>query len=252
MHMVMQSKGGAGKSVVAAILAQFLKSLNDEVKLVDTDPNNKTLASYQGLEVQALDVIDEDTKLVNQGVFDQITNPFLEGNYDVLVDTGSGEFLPLYNYMRELGLDNLFKQMNKHLVVHVPITYDGNKEDTLKSLEAITKSFPDASIVIWENSHHGKKDSDILNSPFGKQHQNIIASVHLQKLNPDTEGKALRTMLDNFVTIDMLIESGRITLLDQLRLKNIRNDWFTQLEAVFDMLNMINNVEGQSTNNQGM
>lgn len=51
-HFVMQSKGGAGKSVVSAMLAQYLLEKQKDLILVDTDPSNKTLGSYQGLGVK--------------------------------------------------------------------------------------------------------------------------------------------------------------------------------------------------------
>ena len=50
-HFVMQSKGGAGKSVVSVMLAQYLKAFNKDLILIDTDPSNKTLGEYKQLDV---------------------------------------------------------------------------------------------------------------------------------------------------------------------------------------------------------
>lgn len=53
-HFVMQSKGGAGKSVVSALLSQYILEHDKDLILIDTDPSNKTLGSYKGLNVQKL------------------------------------------------------------------------------------------------------------------------------------------------------------------------------------------------------
>lgn len=57
LHFVMQSKGGAGKSVCAILLSQyFVERLDGKVHLVDTDPNNKTLGAFKALNVDKLEI----------------------------------------------------------------------------------------------------------------------------------------------------------------------------------------------------
>ena len=45
IHMSLQGKGGVGKSLVAAILSQYLASRGQDV----ADPVNHTLSEYRGL-----------------------------------------------------------------------------------------------------------------------------------------------------------------------------------------------------------
>lgn len=57
-NFIMQSKGGAGKSVCLTILAQYLNDRTEgNLSLIDTDPSNKTLGSYESLNVVMVDVI---------------------------------------------------------------------------------------------------------------------------------------------------------------------------------------------------
>src|ERR1700721_4804467 len=51
VHVVLQAKGGVGKSFVAAILAQYL-SRQRTVRCFDTDPGNATLAQYKALAAE--------------------------------------------------------------------------------------------------------------------------------------------------------------------------------------------------------
>ena len=46
IHVILQDKGGVGKSVVAALLHQGLEALGYEVRGYDTDSVNGTFAAY--------------------------------------------------------------------------------------------------------------------------------------------------------------------------------------------------------------
>ena len=133
-HFIMQSKGGAGKSVCSAILAQYLNEKTEgNLSLIDTDPSNKTLGSYQGLNVQMVDVIGSN-KLVDQSKFDNFINDFIENEKSMLVDTGSGDFLAINNYIYDNKIPDLFKELDKNLVIHCPINYGQASLETLKCL----------------------------------------------------------------------------------------------------------------------
>ena len=64
IHLSLQGKGGVGKSLTASILAQYFISRGISVRCIDTDPVNRTLSQYKGLEVQPL-------KLLREGGIDQ-------------------------------------------------------------------------------------------------------------------------------------------------------------------------------------
>ena len=53
-HLSLQGKGGAGKSLVASILAQHLDRKAQAVRCVHPDPANKTRSEYKGLRTAAL------------------------------------------------------------------------------------------------------------------------------------------------------------------------------------------------------
>src|SRR5438552_11796554 len=54
VHIALQGKGGVGKSLVSAILSQYLASKGQDVLAIDADPVNHTLAEYRGLAVSKL------------------------------------------------------------------------------------------------------------------------------------------------------------------------------------------------------
>ncbi len=59
IHISLQGKGGVGKSLISAILSQYLLSKGQDVQGIDADPVNQTLAEYRGLAVNRLNLLKE-------------------------------------------------------------------------------------------------------------------------------------------------------------------------------------------------
>ena len=53
VHLVLQGKGGVGKSCVSAILAQYFRTKSAPVHFVDTDPINTTF-TQQGQRTRTM------------------------------------------------------------------------------------------------------------------------------------------------------------------------------------------------------
>lgn len=73
IHLTLQGKGGVGKSLVASILAQYLKSKDGDVRCIDTDPVNRTFAQYAALAADRLNLRDEHNR-IEQRAFDSLTH----------------------------------------------------------------------------------------------------------------------------------------------------------------------------------
>ena len=51
VHLILQGKGGVGKSFIAALLAQYLQEKGVAVRCFDADPVNSTQAIEPGMTV---------------------------------------------------------------------------------------------------------------------------------------------------------------------------------------------------------
>jgi adenylylsulfate kinase-like enzyme len=56
IHLILQGKGGVGKSVVASWLAEFLMGRGQPVRCIDGDPVNRSLAQIKALNVEKLNL----------------------------------------------------------------------------------------------------------------------------------------------------------------------------------------------------
>jgi MinD-like ATPase involved in chromosome partitioning or flagellar assembly len=99
VHLILQGKGGVGKSFIAALLAQFLQEKGVPVRCFDADPVNSTLASFPALQTTKLDLIESSDKgrRINPRRFDDLVDHIAGQHADahVIVDTGSSAFVPL-------------------------------------------------------------------------------------------------------------------------------------------------------------
>lgn len=237
-HFVMQSKGGAGKSVVSAMLAQYLLERQKDLILIDTDPSNKTLGSYQGLDVQKVEVLNKN-KLVDQSKFDSFMNEFLESDNPMLVDTGSGDFLAINGYMVKNEIPAIFSAHEKQLVIHCPINFGQSKEETVKCLLGLIGNHPETPIVIWENEFFGENPDDLANSPLFKKNKNIAGIVKIREMNADTERADFSRMLQQSLTFDELkvkTDDPNFGFIQKTRLVRIQKEIWGQLDELFDSL----------------
>ena len=75
VHMVLQGKGGVGKSFVASLLAQYFRSRDLNPLCIDTDPVNATFASYKAFDVQRLEIMKDND--VDQRAFDGLVEKIM-------------------------------------------------------------------------------------------------------------------------------------------------------------------------------
>lgn len=82
VHIMMQSKGGTGKSICSSILAQYLYEKNKGLSVISTGPVHYTLKNYKHLNVKKIDTLNEEQR-VDQSNFDCIFEEFIEGNFSL-------------------------------------------------------------------------------------------------------------------------------------------------------------------------
>src|SRR2546421_10629851 len=70
VHLVLQGKGGVGKSFVSSILAQYFRDKQRPVHCFDSDPVNATLAQYTELNAEHVNVLKRGS--INEKEFDKI------------------------------------------------------------------------------------------------------------------------------------------------------------------------------------
>ena len=84
IHMVLQGKGGVGKSMIAATLAQYKAGKGTKPLCIDTDPVNATFEGYKALNVRRLNIMEGDE--INTRNFDALVEQIATAEVDVIID----------------------------------------------------------------------------------------------------------------------------------------------------------------------
>ena len=85
VHLVLQGKGGIGKSVVASWLTEFLAARGQQVCAIDADPVNRSLGQYKALGAEKLDLMNQDG-LIERSRFDRLVDRFATEDSIFVVD----------------------------------------------------------------------------------------------------------------------------------------------------------------------
>lgn len=237
-NMVLQGKGGVGKSYTASLLVQFLQEKNEPTISIDTDPNNSTLYSIKALKAKFLTLFDEDDKLNERNFDDLMELAFANTDHNFVVDNGATSFLPFVNYIKE---NDVFGMLNESfdVYVHVPITGGQSQEDTLNGLAQLIKDHGNkVKFVVWVNEYHGKiKDQD--GNPFEKmeffiKNKKFISAIfYLKEQNEKTFGKDLEDMTKAKLTFNEVNDLSSFNIMTKQRLKLYKKEVFEQLALMF-------------------
>ena len=121
VHLILQGKGGVGKSLIAAILAQYFQHKAGQVQPFDTDPVNDTLSQYAAFATTRVDILDARNH-INARAFDGLIEAVLLNDQVCVIDNGASTFVPLMAYMVENRVVELLEQAGKHVYIHSVVT----------------------------------------------------------------------------------------------------------------------------------
>lgn len=236
VHMILQGKGGVGKSLVASMLAQYYIENDRQSINIDTDPVNSTFKNYKSLNVIHIKLIDENQKLDARN-FDDLVETILAENADFIIDNGASTFLPLANYMLDNKVPELITGSGKELIVHCIISGGQALLDTLSGLSSLLQQMPqDAKIVVWKNEFFGEIIAEgkcFEEMAIYKQNAARISEIiTIAKMTADTFAKDFAMMLDRKLTFQEAIASSEFGLMAKQRLAMIRKSIFDQIAAI--------------------
>jgi hypothetical protein len=235
VQVVLQAKGGVGKSYVAATLAQYYLTRQWKVRCFDTDPGNATLAQYKALAVEHIgDLIQGG--VINQKRFDPLIEKLLNGEGAAIVDTGASTFLPFWNYVLENEILPLLESQGRRVYLHCVVTGGQAMTDTLNGLDRLAQTTSQKAIIVWLNEFFGEVREGNRSFEEFKLAQDLapklVGCVLIRKRNPDTFEDDVQQMLRGRLTFDQAMAAEGFSLVSKQRLQIIRRELFEQLDEL--------------------
>lgn len=234
IHIVLQGKGGVGKSVIASLLAQYLKQEGKEPLCIDTDPVNATLFGFKGINVQHLQIMEGDE--INPQMFDSLVEIIGKSENDVIVDNGASSFVELSNYLIITDIPSLLESMGHTVIIHTVITGGTALLDTLSGFSKIVTLFPDGvKFVVWLNPHFGPITIDgkgFFEFKAYKNNEHRVTTVIEMPVFHQTFAHDLNNMLMSKLTFDEALKTPALPIVTRQRLTMIRRQLYEQFGEI--------------------
>lgn len=236
--MVLQGKGGVGKSLIAVLIAQYLQSKGGKVICADTDPVNATFTQYASLDVAHVEIAEGGN--VIQRKFDPLMEMIISTDADFVIDNGAATFMPLTRYLAENDIFQIMSEGGKQVYVHTVLTGGQAKTDTYNGFaELLVKVNNFAKVVVWENEFWGKVEYDghpITASKIFKDADKSgkIAGVVkiIDRSQSDTFVGDMKQMTESHMTLTDVMASSNFNFLVKNRLQKVVSGVFSELNTV--------------------
>ncbi len=235
VHLVLNGKGGVGKSLVATWLAEFLISRGRSIRCIDGDPVNRSLSQYKALGAERLDLVNDDG-LIQRARYDALIERFATTSGAFVVDSGATAFLPFWGYIVESQVVRVLREAGRNIYLHVPITGGETLSDTLLGFSTIAAASTERNVVVWVNEYFGpvvREGRRLTEMQVYTDNQDkVLASIGIRERSPDTYGETVRAMRERKLTFEEAISSPEFKLVQRSRLHIVRRDLFEQLERM--------------------
>jgi hypothetical protein len=234
VHLILQGKGGVGKSLISAILGQYFLNRKTTPHCFDTDPVNATFAQYRALGAEHINVLRRGA--IHDKRFDELFEKICDLDGVCIVDTGATTFVPLWNYILENDIMNFLAARSRRVFVHSVVTGGQAMADTLNGFQRLAETTTQKNVIVWLNEYFGEISRD------GKcfeefrvaeeQVDKLLGTVMIRDRNPNTYGDDMRQMLAQRLTFEEAIRLAGFSLVSKQRLTIIRRELFEQLDRI--------------------
>lgn len=243
VHIILQGKGGIGKSLVASLLSQYLISRGDNVKPIDADPLNGTLFAYKGLPVKLLHLTEDG--IVVERRFDDLVEQIVEDDADYVIDTGVASFMQITRYLETNDAVKKMEEFGRRVIVHTIVAGGPALDFTIKGLHALASNITfNCDMVVWLNEFFGdiQKNGTKFEEMeiFHAISKSIRGIILIPRHSSSTFGTDIATMLDNKLTFAEVERSDLFRLMARSRLHSVKETVFAQIAETINRLGEAN------------
>lgn len=162
IHLVMQGKGGVGKSLLAFYIAQYVKDFKTKCLVFDTDPLNPTLSRTVSLNAKVVKLLADDRTTIVKSAFDEMIEACENLESDAVIDVGSSSFVPMLEYCGKNDVFDLWQAMGHDCIVHSIITGKDFTDtcDWFGEIMRRTRHIASVSSFVWLNPFTGPVEKD--------------------------------------------------------------------------------------------
>jgi hypothetical protein len=232
-HFIMQPKGGVGKSLVAILVAQYLRDNGFDMKGMDTDTSNHTFTLYRDLKVKHIPLLDKHLNLDVQK-FDSLLATLLTEEGCFVIDNGSNSIMQLKSYLIQMDALQLLKDAGVEVFMHNIIVGDDSMNDMIITFDEFCTQL-DAKFIVWLNEYKGEvkpNGKDFHETPVFQQHKDKIKGLVYLNDNGPMFINAIAKMTTKRLTFAQVKQDESIDIVSKIRIEKSRKETYDQLDQM--------------------
>jgi tRNA uridine 5-carbamoylmethylation protein Kti12 len=223
LNLILNGKGGVGKSFFATNFVQFLKDQKMPHVAIDTDNENSTLKRFH-----------PDAQFVNLSQTREIDELFgaLEGNAVVVVDCRAASTDLFLQYFAELKIFDVLEGMGAALTVVSPVNHD---LDSVEQVRIIAKAFNDRCRYLVVKNHALTEHFAIYDA--SKTRKRLLSELVAKEMTmPKLHDWLVASLHQVNLPVGQAIQHQKFSLMDRQRLKNWQRLFHEQVNTVRDII----------------
>ena len=221
--LVMNGKGGVGKSFFATNFVQYLLDHQIESYSIDTDNENSTLKRFHPRA--------EFVNIEEPQEIDLIFSA-LEKHELVTVDCRAASTDLFLEYFSEIHVFDVLRELDTALTVIIPINHEADSVEQVKLISEALEN--NCRYIVVRNQVHSDQFRIFDRS---KTCQRLMEELGGQELTmPKLYDWLVTRLHETGLTITRALRSQEFTLIDRQRLKNWQTGFYEELEKVREHL----------------
>jgi len=223
LDLILNGKGGVGKSFFAVNLVQFLKDRGIPHTAIDSDNENSTLKRFQP-DTQFLDL---DNRRELDGIFGA-----LEQSNLVVMDCRAASTDLFIDYFAEIDLSSVLSTMGSALTLVMPVNHESDSVDQIQRLaDHFGKK---CNYVVVRNASHSDSFALFESSEVRAQLKDKLAGREISMTR--LQDWLIETLNAENLTITAAMKHPALNLLDRQRLQTWQRKLYAEIESAADLL----------------
>ncbi len=233
INVVINGKGGVGKSFFASNFVQCLKDRGHVHRAIDSDHENSTLKRFH----PEADFINLENRREIDAVFTTAETCDL-----LVIDCRAASTDLFIDFFDEVGLAEVLRTLDARLTVVCPVNHEADSVEQVRILsDALGHG---CRWLIVKNEAHSDTFKLYENS---KTRRHLLDALHAREITmPRLYDWLVTALNEHNVTISGALNNPAFNLLDRQRLKHWQARFYQQLDTATDLLLPSNTTVGPS------
>lgn len=223
LDLILNGKGGVGKSFFAVNFVQFLKDRGIAHVAIDSDNENSTLKRFHP-DTRFLDL---NNRRELDGIFSALEKASL-----VVMDCRAASTDLFIDYFTEIDLPAVLSAMGATLTLVMPVNHESDSVDQIQRLADLLGK--KCNYVVVRNAAHSESFALFESSEVRAQIKDKLGGREITMTR--LQDWLVESLNAENLTITAATKHPAFTLLDRQRLQTWQRKLYTEIESVTDLL----------------